>query len=146
MNIFVLDSNPEVAARMLKWGHVSKMILESAQMLSNVLPPEIAPYKCTHYNHPCSKWVRESYGNFQWLVKHANVLCSIYTNRQHRTHKSQNVIAYINKVVSSNPGMYFKKYEQTPFATAMPQEYIAEGDPVASYRKYYVVEKAHIRE
>ena len=34
MNIFVLDKDPVVAAQMLCDKHVSKMIVESAQMLS----------------------------------------------------------------------------------------------------------------
>ena len=34
MNIFVLDKDPRVAARMLCDKHVPKMIVESAQMLS----------------------------------------------------------------------------------------------------------------
>ena len=36
MNIFVLDENPIVAARMMCDKHVVKMIVESGQMLSTV--------------------------------------------------------------------------------------------------------------
>ncbi len=53
------------------------MILESGQMLSTavkLLDPEYAVpypslYKITHANHPCSKWVRESRGNFSWCLR-----------------------------------------------------------------------------
>ena len=34
MNIFVLDNDPDTAARMMCDKHVVKMIVESAQMLS----------------------------------------------------------------------------------------------------------------
>ena len=34
MNIFILDKNPEISARMHCDKHVPKMIVESAQMLS----------------------------------------------------------------------------------------------------------------
>ncbi|EAL58219.1 conserved hypothetical protein, partial [Wolbachia endosymbiont of Drosophila ananassae] len=36
MNIFVLDENPEIAAKMLCDKHIVKMLLETAQLLSNV--------------------------------------------------------------------------------------------------------------
>ncbi len=36
MNIFVLDANPEIAAKMLCDKHIVKMPLETAQLLSNV--------------------------------------------------------------------------------------------------------------
>ena len=89
MNIFVLDKHPRIAARMQCDKHVSKMTLETAQMLSTVhrvlagteevrltgsgrkvkhwrLPDEREHtlYKANHVNHPCSVWARESLGNF----------------------------------------------------------------------------------
>jgi len=83
MNIFVLDENPIVAARMLCDVHCNKMILESAQMLANCFTPEQlesvdcprtktgSVRKYAHYNHPSSKWVRESRSNMKWLLDHA---------------------------------------------------------------------------
>ncbi len=69
MNIFALDTDPVTCAQYHCDKHVIKMILESVQMLSttcSILGAE-APYKPTHANHPCTKWVRESWENFGWL-------------------------------------------------------------------------------
>ena len=54
MNIFVVDEDPEIAARQLCDKHVVKMILESAQMLCTVALEhgyEGAPYKKAHPKH-----------------------------------------------------------------------------------------------
>ena len=75
MNIFVLDKNPIRAAKMACDKHVVKMILESAQMLCSVQPEGTAPYKRSFYNHPCTKWVRESDANYDWLIEHGLALC-----------------------------------------------------------------------
>ena len=70
MNIFVLHKDPVVAAQMQCDKHVVKMLLESAQMLCSPFEPGSAPYRRSHYNHPCSKWARESSSNYQWLWDH----------------------------------------------------------------------------
>ena len=69
MNIFVLDNNPEVCATYHCDKHVVKMILESVQMMSTVLRDQgvDAGYKATHRNHPCTLWLKESLGNWNWL-------------------------------------------------------------------------------
>lgn len=141
MNIFVLDNDPELAARFLKWGHVPKMIVESTQLLSNCFPEIIAPYKRTHYNHPCAIWVRESKQNFVWLHIYAKTLCFIYTDRQNRTHACEEKLDWMLDRVSL---LYFPKKGQTKFALAMPDEY-KQSNPVLAYRNYYNGEKLHIR-
>jgi len=141
MNIFALDNNPIVAARKLKWGHVPKMILESTQMLSCVLEESKSPYKRTHYNHPCSIWVRHSSSNFRWLIDYAYELCNIYKNRQNRTHACESVLNHICSHVDFSK---FAEKQLTPFAMAMPKEYQCD-DPVVAYNNYYNNAKAHIR-
>lgn len=82
MNIFCLHENPVLAAMMMCDQHIkSKMIVESAQMIANCFSLEQlknAPLtkngevrKYSYFNHPCSKWVRETRGNMQWLLFHA---------------------------------------------------------------------------
>lgn len=68
MNIFVLDSDPEIAAKYHTDKHVIKMILESAQMMSTVVRYVglDAGYKSTHLNHPCTIWARTSLSNWLW--------------------------------------------------------------------------------
>lgn len=69
MNIFYLDRNVYSCAHAACDKHIVKMITEYAQLLSGALL-ELgfeAPYKMTHRNHPCAKWVRGSYYNFRYL-------------------------------------------------------------------------------
>jgi len=137
MNIFVLSENPKEAARMQCDKHVIKMILESAQMLCIVFSQNEAPYKHTHVNHPCTKWARESYKNYQWLLSHAFELCNEYTLRYGKIHKCQTIIQWCSDNVNKS---LFNKIEQTPFAQAMPDKY-KQNDTVSAYRNYYLNEK-----
>ena len=138
MNIFVLDSDPSTAAQMMCDKHVVKMILESNQMLSTVARKHghDAPYRSTHSNHPCTLWAGESQDNWDWLVKHSRALCEEYTERYGRTHKSQAVTEWAEDLNISLPVR-----GQTPFRLAMPDKY-KTNDPVESYRRYYIGDKA----
>jgi hypothetical protein len=135
MNIFILDNSPVTSAEMMCDKHVVKMILESAQMLCSVQTTE-APYRRTHFNHPCTKWVRESKSNYQWLISHSYALCKEYTNRYLKVHKTQSVIDWcdVNRPVLPCGGL-------TPFAQAMPVKYKDEN-AVKAYRAYYLGEKS----
>ncbi len=141
MNIFVLNKNPRKAARMLCDKHVVKMILESAQMLCTAhlmtgTQPKKIPYKATHKNHPCTKWTRESLGNYKWLVKHALELCKEYKRRYKKIHKCQEIIKWCAKNMPN-----IKKKKQTEFVQAMPNKYKVKGNAVKAYQAYYVGEK-----
>lgn len=95
MNIFILDTNPIKAAKCLDDKRVVKMILETAQILCTVLNKcgvSNTPYKPTHVNHPCTLWAGKTRMNFQWLLSHGQALCSEYTNRYSKRHKSQDII------------------------------------------------------
>ena len=132
MNIFILDRDPAVAARYHCDKHVSKMILESAQMLSTVLG---GPYKKTHQNHPCTVWVGDSMGNAVWLFELAHHLNREWRQRyKHNVnHKSYEVI---KGIVMENKWVELPDMGLTPFAQAMPEQF-KRNDPVASYRDYY---------
>ena len=135
MNIFVLSEDPVEAARAQCNKHVVKMLRESAQLLITAFPPGTTPYKHTHVNHPCAKWARASLANYAWLLEHARALCDEYTKRYGKVHKSEEVIASLDRAPSVPDG------PMTPFAQAMPATYRRE-DPVKAYRAYYVSEKA----
>ena len=137
MNIFILNEDPEIAAQEQCDKHVVKMILETAQMLCSAYPNGDAPYKRTHFNHPCTIWARQSFNNYKWLILHGKALCKEYTKRYNKVHKSQKIIEWcdLNKVL-----LDFPKQGITPFIQAMPDEYKDES-AVKAYRKYYCVEK-----
>jgi hypothetical protein len=136
MNIFKLDENPVMSAKYACDKHVVKMILESAQLLCAVQPEGTAPYKRTHYNHPCTKWVRESARNYEWLLLHAFALCVEYTHRYDKTHKSEAVIEWCD---DNRPDLPNIKMTSQP--TCMP-DYCKTESVVGSYRKYYINEKS----
>jgi hypothetical protein len=137
MNIFILHPEPIMAARMQCDKHLIKMILETAQLLCAVYPPGMAPYKRTHYNHPCARWTRECEANFRWLLTHGHGLCDEYTRRYGKRHKSEYVFEWVREHVPELPQLPL-----TPFAQAMPDQYKNPDDPVAAYRAYYKGEKA----
>lgn len=147
MNIFVLDTDPKQAAAYHNDKHVVKMILESVQMLhvpyymtnnSFVGFPRTQPYRLTHKNHPCSKWVCESIENWNWLHQLAIELCNEYTHRYGKVHACTDII----KWMGDNPPDIASN-ELTQFALAMPSEY-HRINPVESYRLYYIHEKQHL--
>jgi len=132
MNIFILDRDPVLAAQYQCDKHVVKMVLETAQIMSTISG---GPYKPTHKNHPCVLWAEAELAHYDWLSRHGKALCTEYTRRYGKTHKSQAVIEHCALVVA---------YRLPPieeFVQCMPEQYRQE-DPVEAYRAYYRGEKA----
>jgi hypothetical protein len=141
MNIFILSRDPREAAVQQCDQHVVKMTLESAQQLCGAFDPGDAPYKRTHWNHPCSVWTRQSEANFDWHVEHAIELAREYSRRYAKVHKSQRVIKWCR----DNKGLLaFPKTGLTSFALAMPDEHKLSC-PVESYKKFYIADKGFAR-
>lgn len=135
MNIFVLDTDPEIAAQYHCNKHVIKMILETAQLLCTahheIGTHLIVPYKKTHHNHPCAVWARTSKANYQWLALLGKALCREYTYRMGKTHKTESVIDWCLEHIPK-----FNTTAMTPFAQAMPDE-CKRLNAVDAYRAYY---------
>jgi hypothetical protein len=164
MNIFVIDENPELAARSLCDKHVVKMILESAQLLSTThhiidgeeLPPakgskkkrykhhspykESILYKITHINHPCTIWTRETTENYEWLFRHFVEMCKEYTRRYGKIHACERNDELMN--ILREPPAALQSKGLTTFAQAMPDAYKSPTSAVDAYRTYYIHDKA----
>ena len=138
MNIFVLSNDPVEAASMMCDKHVLKMIIESGQMLCAAHEPGFAPWKRTHYNHPCSIWARTTTSNYRWLVEHGLALCREYTKRYGKVHKSEEVIQWCKKNVPPS----VPEGPLTPFAIAIKDPKYHLSTAVESYRAYYKADKA----
>ena len=140
MNIFVLDLDIERCARYHCDQHVSKMILESVQIMCTALHKKglSAPYRPTHAKHPCVLWVEASHENFVWLGDLARALNAEYRHRydKDRDHSSIRVLDEIQRHEYESRGLL-------PFAQAMPDQYKVSDDPVAAYRAFYLGEKHH---
>lgn len=134
MNIFVVDKDPEIAAKSLCDKHVIKMILESAQLLSthdrlNGLEGE--RYKITHRNHPCRISLNNKF-NYIWLCKHLNYLLEEYTHRFNKVHKTSTLfLKYWKSFI--NEQLDFSKCE---FVQCMLEE-IKDSNVILAYRSYY---------
>ena len=139
MNIFAVDTDPKIAAQQLCDKHVVKMILESAQMLCSVFPNGDAPYRRAFYNHPCTKWARESAENYEWLLDHAYAMCQEYTRRYGKVHKSLDAISWCG---SNYHKLNIPRKGLTKIPQAMPEQY-KNSCGVTAYRSYYNGEKAY---
>tara|TARA_R100001015_G_scaffold12829_3_gene5530 strand:+ start:6216 stop:6779 length:564 start_codon:yes stop_codon:yes gene_type:complete len=160
MNIFVLHTEPDKAARQMCDKHVPKMIVESAQMMASAvrrygatdedmpLTKAGKPYRGGYKNHPCTIWAGDTFGNFAWLTDHAMALCVEYTSRFGKKHACYDAIVTLYGLGMNWIGTGLG-HERTPFALAMPDEfrpittdgemaYHAEDiDAVQAYRAYY---------
>lgn len=144
MNIFVVDKNPCVAAQNLCDKHIVKMICETTQLLSNahhVLDGvDICGLKPTHINHPCSKWVRECFGNYMWLNMHLYELLEQYKLRYGKIH------AYDKHFDVLVPPRNIPPEAKSMFAycgTEQKNVLTTDEDVVMAYRNYYKKEKRH---
>ena len=91
MNIFITNNCPIKSAEYLDDNRASKMLLESAQLLSAAiwLNGGESTYKLSHKGHPCTKWAAETRENYMWLYRHYMALCKRFVRDRGKTHKSQ---------------------------------------------------------
>ena len=155
MNIFYLHPDPLKAAEMHCDKHCVKMILETAQMLCTAhrtldgdeQADKLGMYKTVHLNHPSTKWVRGSLLQYEWAHHLFKFLCSEYTHRFNKVHKTD---AKLREALKTPPSLmtkmaewsstYGNKYTQPP--QCMPDQYKIPNDAVQAYRNYYIGEKA----
>lgn len=142
MNIFFIEDTSSVdkIAKAHCDKHVVKMILETAQILSTVsrLYGIEQGYKPTHKSHPVVKWATESLENWIWTKNLGLALCSEYTHRYGKIHKTQAVLESLEP-----PPMPTIGFTTPP--QCVPDEYRLDKDCfVEAYRKYYIFEKGNI--
>ena len=149
MNIFFLDKTPELSAEMLCDKHIPKMLLESAQMLSTAVrkyeketdtTPLAKPiYKSAYPNHPMTKWVGETKGNFEWALENAIYIHEEYRFRFNKNHKSYKVI---KNIINFELQAHLPEGDMTTPPQCMPDEY-KDNNYVTAYRNYYKGEKEY---
>jgi len=144
MNIFAVHPDPIISAKSLVDRHVVKMILESVQLLciAHAIKgsvPEGIWSSLGWQHHPCAKWVASSLSNYCWLLAHANGLCAEYQHRYDRTHKleADGMLVRLAEKMPPVPDIGL-----TPFVEATGD--IHEGEPIATYRRYYLERKNHL--
>ena len=150
MNIFVLDEHPELAARYHNDRHVSKQILETAQILctahvlldgdpiaQNTLDGMVL--RPTHAFHPCATWARAASLNYDWLHRLGEALLKEYSDRFGKVHNFNHLF----NALRNKPLTIEYLAIRTPWPQCMPEHYHSE-DAVESYRRYYRNEKVHL--
>jgi hypothetical protein len=169
MNIFYFNSNPVACAKQHCDKHTVKMIVEYAQLLStahrvldgnkmiikknnrkktiyvlNDEDFEDSLYTATHVNHPSNKWVRNSIQNYSWLLNMWIALCSEYTKRYGKIHKSSSLMTVLLNAPTNIP-------LDVPFSPpwrAMPDEFKKDKSEKdyceKSYQAYFNNTKRHI--
>ena len=150
MNWFYLFRNRRAAARLLGDPHLTKMPLETTQLLSNVyhvheskLKP--CPYKPTHLHHPWTIWACRRKRNFLHMAAYGLALCIEFRSRRGKAHGCEKHI--INML--RNPPKFNKHLRPTQkpwtrmvwtgkfkIPLCMPEEFHAENATLA-YRRYY---------
>lgn len=134
MNIFYLDSEPDVAAKALCDKHTVSQCLEIAQILSTVSVRHgiKAPYKSIYDYHPVVQWAGDTHDNWLWTLRYGLAVCEEYSNRYSgRTHKSQATIRWCE----SHGGKPTEMGLTDPFL-AMPEANKGHC-PIQSYRDFY---------
>jgi len=141
MQIFILDLDLVKCAQYHCDKHIVKMPTESAQLLCSAhhltTNRKDIPYKKTHTNHPCLKWVLESKSNYLWLLSLLNEQLKEYTHRYGRRHKTTDVYEWLVK-----NDINLKDNGLTKFALTMPEQY-KSNNAVESYRNFYIAEKLY---
>ena len=167
MNIFILDEDPILAARMYCDKHVPKMVVELYQQLGSAVirhgaTPDMlpltkagTPLRGGYHSHPATRWVGDSRQNFRWAGSHALELAWEYRRRYGKVH-------FCTEGIEKLVGMaYLIDYndKMTDFALCMPDAYKpyiwgnaklsdakashASGKKaVEAYREYYNLVKA----
>lgn len=151
MNIFVTDTDPIEASKNLDNRRLVKMQVETLQLFAyamanlgideSLYPINLAgaPYKASgaHRKHPCTLWLQESSGNFEWLLAHLEGLMNEYERRFNKLCSSRENIKHLKKSMKLWP-----QGPITPFANCTPFKEIE--DIIQAYRITIVakVEKA----
>lgn len=141
VNVFALSDDPAQAARFHCDRHVTKMILESVQILNTALYErgldDMAFYGATHKNHPCVLWAAESWSNFEWLVRLTHHLNNEWRFRyDHDEHHTSYRKLLDNWREGGDWILPAEDEPRTTFALAIADD-VKQDDPIEAYRDYY---------
>ncbi len=99
MNLFITDPDPRTAASQLDNKRVGKQLMECNQMMSLAVKCHSDDWEklvasdgltrgFSHLNHPVSIWVRETIGNYDWVLAYAEALRDEFQYRFAKHHAS----------------------------------------------------------
>lgn len=137
--------------------HVTKMCVEYSQLLATCFPlSRLAQPDCPrtqtgnprkHFNpkHPSSIWTRQSTGNLDWLILHAEALFDEFEFRFQKRHFCRD---FLDWVIENVDDADVPEGEQTDFSIAISDDSLCrqhisfeKACPVGKYRLYYLHDK-----
>jgi hypothetical protein len=133
VNIFVTDPCPVKSATALDDSRLNKMILESAQLLSNAIHehvPDLAPlvYEKVNFNQRCSRWARATRSNYSWLLEHLTALLFEKVHRTDRVHTTMRLLDLFREAEESIPEGELTEFPNSSY-------YKDDENVLAAYRK-----------
>ena len=160
MNIFYLHNDPKTCAEWHVDKHVSKMLVEYAQLMSTahrVLDGdeyigksqtgrrvkrwrlsdnyESIVYKACHVNHPSAVWVRQSKSHYIWLY---NLWCELHKEFVYRYGHSHRSFDLLEEILVTPPNnIKDKPFVEPPQAMKQFPQCMVEGDSISAYRNFY---------
>lgn len=105
MNLFVLDTDPKIAARFLDDKRLGSALMEACMMLSVAVrgQGETGPgllCRPTHQWHPVTLWVGATVSNWQWCLQYACAVNAEFTFRYGTRHSAGERLTYISTFAS----------------------------------------------
>lgn len=143
MNIFVLSADHRESADALCDVHLTKMPLESVQILNTALHivgrDDLAFYGRGYVNHPCCTWAAESFENWMWLYDYACELGARFERERGKPHSSITKMAELFDLDAVYHALPDGDFTDPP--QCMPDDYKCDNI-VTAYRAYYRDDKA----
>jgi hypothetical protein len=156
MNIFVIDECPIKSAQGLPDRHITKMGIETCQMISVVYSPwyfdwgaipkkDGTPYKTERgafRNHPCTQWIASSHTHLIWTLLHGYEIVKEFEYRYGKKHGSLNGIEEGIRILCEKINFDWKDAKDeaknvVQFARAMPDEFkYASCSDIEAYKMY----------
>ena len=111
---------------------------EYRQILNEIMYISITDYDSEEV-HPSTKWVRGSLLQYEWTYHLFKFLCSEYTRRFKKVHKTD---AKLRETLRTPPSSITDDNTYTQPPQCMPDQYKVPDNAVQAYRNYYIGEKA----
>ena len=161
MNIFYSDRDPKQCAEWHIDKHVSKMLIEYAQLMSTahrVLDGEQYTdlsktgrkvkrwklsnpnadntiYLACHVNHPSAIWVRQSISHYNWLYNLWQELHEEFKFRYGHSHSSFTLLCELLKEAPTN--MKDLGFTEPPQAMKEFPQCMVKNDSISAYKNFY---------
>jgi len=112
MNLFVLDTDPNIAPQLLDDKRIGTALREANQLLSTAVHrhvPDAMEYgvglgcKPTHKAHPVTLWVGATRSNWQWCLTYAYACSAEWQVRYGTKHGSAERTPYIGRFIGCIP-------------------------------------------